>query len=118
MTSRYGMVVEDDDDLVVIFSQALEKAGFTTQVCQSGGEALEALASAVPHMIVLDLHLPGISGVDVLDYVQSDERFADTRIIVTTADPLLADTLRDRIDLVLIKPVSYRQLQQLAERFA
>jgi response regulator of citrate/malate metabolism len=37
---------------------------------------------------------------------------------VTTADPLLADSLRDGIDLVLIKPVSFRQLQELAERFA
>lgn len=112
------MVVEDDEDLVTIFSQALKKAGFVTETCRSGSEALEKLASTVPQIVVLDLHLPGISGVEVLKHIQENERFAKTNVIVTTADPLLADTLRDKIDLVLIKPVSFRQLHQLAERFA
>jgi CheY-like chemotaxis protein len=118
MTARHGLVVEDDEDLVTIFSQALKKAGFVTDICRSGGEALEKLASIVPQMIVLDLHLPGISGVDVLNHIRADDRFEKTRVIVTTADPLLADTLRDKTDIVLIKPVSFRQLHQLAERFA
>jgi CheY-like chemotaxis protein len=118
MNSRYGLVVEDDDDLMKIFSQALTSAGYRTEVCPSGTAALEKLANVIPDMIVLDLHLPGVSGVDVLRQIQADARFGKTRIIVTTADPLLADSLRDCIDLVLIKPVSFRQLQELAERFA
>lgn len=117
MTTRYGLVIEDDADLVNIFSQALKTAGFETDVCQSGTEALKKLETVVPHVIVLDLHLPGLSGVDVLKHVKAEQRFENTHIIVATADPLLADTLRDQIDLVLIKPVSFRQLQALAERF-
>lgn len=113
----YGLVVEDDTDLVTIFSQALRTAGYATDVCQSGSEALAKLEQAAPRVLVLDLHLPEVSGVDILKRVKADGRYSDTHVIVATADPLLADTLRDMTDLVLIKPVSYAQLSDMVTRF-
>jgi CheY-like chemotaxis protein len=70
-----------------------------------------------PHLVVLDLHLPGISGVEVLRQINADQRFAGMRVVITTADVQLAETLRDAADLILLKPVSYRQLADLASRF-
>lgn len=117
MTPLIGMIIEDDSDLLAIFTHALKSAGYETEVCQTGTEALRRLQQVTPHLIVLDLHLPEVSGVEVLSHIQADSRFAKTRIVVSTADPLLADTLRDKSDLVLVKPVSYRQLTDLAARF-
>lgn len=117
MIQPYGLVVEDDSDLVAIFSQALCTAGFATEICQSGADALVKLEQAPPRVLVLDLHLPEVSGVDILKYMQANGRYVNTHVIVTTADALLADTLRDMIDLVLVKPVSYAQLTNLVARF-
>ncbi|HLU08601.1 MAG TPA: response regulator [Oceanobacillus sp.] len=117
MIQPYGLVVEDDTDLVRIFSHALQTAGFETDTCQSGSEALAKLEQAPPRVLVLDLHLPEVSGVDILKHMKADGRYINTHIIVTTADPLLAESLRDMIDLVLLKPVSYAQLTDMATRF-
>jgi CheY-like chemotaxis protein len=103
MTQPYGLVIEADTDLVTIFSQALKSAAYATEVWMSHTEALAKLEQAIPRLLVLDPHLPEVSGVDILKRVQTNRRFTSTHIIVTTADPLLADTLRDMIDMVLIK---------------
>ena len=67
-------------------------------------------------MVVLDLHLPEISGETILHQIRADERLAGTSIMVATADPHLAETLRSEADLVLIKPISFGQLRDLAIR--
>jgi DNA-binding response OmpR family regulator len=117
MNQPTGLIVEDDHDLSSIFTQALKTAGYKTEVCKSGPEALDKLALMTPHLVVLDLHLPGISGVEVLRQINADQRFAGMRVVITTADVQLAETLRDAADLILLKPVSYRQLADLASRF-
>ena len=62
-----------------------------------------------------DLHLPEVSGTDLLMEIRADERLTKTRVIVATGDPYLANNLRPMADLVLIKPVGYVQLRDLAK---
>lgn len=81
-----------------------------------GRLALERLAEVVPNLVVLDLHLPYVSGVDILHQIRADERLADTQVFITTADPLIAESLRFEADLVLLKPVSFHQLRNLSSR--
>ena len=65
---------------------------------------------------MLDLYLPHASGDDILHLIRSEARLAQTRVIVATADPLMADSLQAEADLVLIKPISFSQLRDLAVR--
>jgi len=109
-----ALVVEDDEDLSVIFSEALRAAGFKTKIAQAGDVALEMLAETIPGVVVLDLHLPRVAGMDILHEIRADERLADTRVIVATAHPRMAENLRDEADLVLLKPISFSQLRDLA----
>ena len=104
--------------LALIFAQALETAGFTAGIIQDGDHALARLAVATPDIVVLDLHLPHVSGADILRLIRADERLAQTRVIVATADPRMADMLQDQPDLVLLKPISFSQLRDLAVRLA
>jgi len=62
------------------------------------------------------MHLPHVSGKQILGQIQADERFAQTRVIIATADALIAEDLRDDTDLVLLKPVSVTQLRDMASR--
>jgi DNA-binding response OmpR family regulator len=111
-----ALIIEDDVDLSTIFAEALHAAGFQTEVIRDGGDAARQLNQAQPSVVVLDLHLPHISGLDLMVQIRGDERLAETRVIITTADPRMAEMLNDQADLVLIKPISFVQLRDLASR--
>jgi len=116
MSDLLALIIEDDYDLSNIFAEALQAAGFETQIIQTGDAALVRLSSTTPNVVVLDLHLPRVGGVDILRQIRTDPRLAETRVIVTTADERLAETLREEADLVLVKPISFSQLRDLSSR--
>lgn len=116
MSDLFALIVEDDQDLAIIFAMALQDAGFQTQIVRAGDTALMWLESSTPHIVVLDLHLPRVSGQDILQQIRADERLKETKVIIATADPRMAETLQDEADLVLLKPIGFGQLRDLASR--
>ena len=117
MSKPLALVIEDHEDHTIIFNNAFEMAGFETEVIIDGAVAQQRLSETVPAVIVLDLHLPNVSGEALLHQVRADERLAGTKVIVVTADEALADKLIEGADLVLVKPVSFSHLRDLAQRF-
>ena len=115
MTKPLAFIVEDDPGLGEVFSLSL-KDKFETEISSDGNAALTRLEQIIPDIVVLDLHLPGVSGTELLRHIQSEKRFATTRVILCTADAHEANTLRDEVDIVLLKPVSPTQLRELATR--
>ncbi len=113
-----ALVIEDHPDIADIFVRSLSEAGFETTLFQDGFDALKYLRTTTPAVVSLDLHLPEISGMDILREIRDDERLADTRVILVTADQHLAKTVEKDADLVLLKPVSFTQLRDLAARIA
>lgn len=116
MTTKSALIIEDDEDLAEIFTQSLRAAQFETETIRNGQEALTHLRANVPDVIVLDLHLPQVSGEDILQEIRADDRLANSRVIIATADALRAEYLRGKADLVLVKPISMAQLRDLAAR--
>ena len=111
-----ALVIEDDRKLAAIFAQAINMAGFDSEIIYQGQSALTRLADSSPQLVLLDLHLPGGSGQEILRYIRLESRLARTKVIIGTADPLLAEELQADADLVLIKPISFSQLRELATR--
>jgi len=118
MCHRSALIIEDNLDLAVVFAQALQAAGYATGIIEDGSQALARLAVATPDIVVLDLHIPLASGAEILRQIRADARLDKTRVIVATADSRVPDVLREQADLVLIKPVSFSQLRDLAARFS
>lgn len=116
MTLPRAWIIEDDPKLAFIFAEALRAAQFETETVQDGRAARELLSGPPPALVILDLHLPYLSGKDLLYFIRGDKRFAQTRIMLTTADTILAESLREEADLVLLKPISPAQLRDLAQR--
>lgn len=116
MNNPLALIIEDDLPHANLFSEALQKAGFEIEVIRDGQVAISRLAEITPALVVLDLHLPHISGADILSYIRKDARLMKTRVLLASADPQMASMLRDKADLVLIKPISYFQLKELAMR--
>ena len=112
-----AIIIEDNEDQNLVFTTALEQAGYYTESIQDGAKAQKRLGEVIPKVVVLDLHLPGIDGEKLLNQIRSDRRLTKTRVILATADALLASSLQSQADFVFLKPISYSQLNQLAIRF-
>lgn len=116
MEKPLAFIIEDDEDLNTIFSTALKAAGYMVEAFQDGQNALDKLEELIPSIVILDLHLPHISGDQILKRIRENDRLDQTKVILTTADHQMAATLESQVDLVLIKPISYKQLRELAVR--
>lgn len=110
MSQLSVLIIEDDPKLCVIYQTALRQAGFQTEIDTTGDHFSNRLSSAVPDLVILDIHLPYASGKDILKQIRSDESWANTVVIVTTADLFLSKPLEKQADYVLIKPVSVARL--------
>jgi len=110
------MIIEDDRDTVALFRHVLDLAGFVTEMALRGEKALERLEIISPDLILLDLHLVGVPGGEILKKIRSDDRLKDAAVIVVTGYPQMAVELELETDLILYKPVSLDQLLNLIKR--
>jgi two-component system, response regulator len=89
------LIVDDNPDEIVITRRVLAKMGceVKTESSEGGEEALESLRNCkdLPAVILLDLKMPGLSGIDMLRRIRSDERLKQIPIIVVTSSALEAD---------------------------
>lgn len=114
-----ALIVEDEPDLQWIFSEAFAYSGFEVTIAKDGCQALEFLRDSVPHVVVLDLHMPKCSGDEVLEHMRQSGQLNQIYVIVVTGDALAGRFLdRHLVDLVLIKPVDPVALVVLAKRVA
>jgi CheY-like chemotaxis protein len=115
MTKPLVFVIEDDPQLSQIFTLTLGEL-FDVEAITDGMQALRRLSEVVPHLVVLDINLPGVSGAEILHTIRADSRLDTTRVILATANSRQADELQDKADIVLLKPISIMQLRDFAER--
>ncbi|HUF48037.1 MAG TPA: response regulator transcription factor [Vicinamibacterales bacterium] len=108
------LVVEDEADIAGLIKHALERSGdATVEVVESGDAALESVASRPPDLMILDLNLPVMSGLDVCRLVRARPKTATLPIIMLTARLSEADRVAG-LDLgaddYITKPFSLREL--------
>lgn len=115
--SEIALIIEDDEDLAHIYSEALRGVGFEVEHIADGKAARERLkAGSAPFLILLDMHLPHVTGGELLTGIKQDGRFDKTLVIITTADARMGESYRDQADFVMIKPISFVQLRDLTAR--
>lgn len=113
------LIIEDNESIANMYSDALVIAGFETQIMRDGKLAMEHLNSATPELIILDMNLPHVSGHYILKHIRADERLKRTPIIIATANSVIAGALSSDLtdnDFLLIKPIEISTLQNLARR--
>jgi CheY-like chemotaxis protein len=116
--NKLALIIEDDEDLANIFAEALRGVGFEVEIVADGKAGQERLFGdqPTPFLILLDMHLPHVSGAELLMQTKEEERFNDTTIIITTADARMGEIYGSQVDFVLIKPISFVQLRDLTSR--
>lgn len=76
------LFIDDDQFLTTLYRTRLSSEGYLVDVANSGSEALEKLNHFIPELIVLDLNMPGINGVDVLKQLRARPSLACTAVII------------------------------------
>ncbi len=80
------LIIEDDADIAAVARHALEREGsFEVRVCHDGISGLDEARNGRPDLILLDLNLPGMDGMDVCRRLRAEESTRDTAIIMLTA---------------------------------
>lgn len=116
MEKPFALIIEDDRDISALFRHVLDIGGYHTEIILHGTEAIQRLDSVRPDIVLLDLHLPGVSGTQILEHVRADERLKSVPVVVITAYARDAESLSFEPDLVLMKPVNLEQLSNLVQR--
>lgn len=85
MTGQLILIVEDEADIVELLKFNLEKEGYRTEVARTGEEGLEKARKASPDLILLDLMLPGLDGLEVCKVLRANEATRSIPVIMLTA---------------------------------
>ena len=107
------LVVDDDRDIRDLVTFKLEQAGYEVRQAEDGLQALEAVREWSPDLVVLDVMMPGLSGVDVTRELRADPATAATPVILLTAKAQEADVETGFVsgaDDYVVKPFSPREL--------
>lgn len=115
--SHQTLIAEDDPALRNLFTKIFTYAGFEVKCVADGDLALQSLTTARPDVMLLDIQMPGASGLQIMDYLHRSHLIEHIHVIVVTANPHLAESsVMGYADLVLIKPVDVNALVTLAQR--
>jgi len=107
------VVIEDEDDIRELIRYNLEKDGYRVLGARSGEEGLALVRSALPNLVMLDLMLPGIDGLQVCREIKADERLKAIPIVMVTArgeEPDVVSGLELGADDYVSKPFSPKVL--------
>lgn len=85
--ARHILVVDDDPQTLKIAKAALEHDGYTVRTASSGEKALEEIQSFQPHLILLDVSMPGLNGIETLMKIRDKERYTSVIFLSGKSDP-------------------------------
>lgn len=118
MTQPLALIIEDDPKLSTLYETVVTQAGYKTEIIRRGDEALKRLSFVSPRLILLDLHLPYVSGIELLKVIRATETLAKIPVIVLTADLYLAESAEELADYVVIKSFGVSRLRELVTKLA
>ncbi len=93
-TLPYILLVEDNETNITTFSDYLQVRGYEVQIARTGHEVLERLAESTPDLVLLDIQMPGMDGLEVMQQVRANEQWRDLPIIALTALAMSGDRER------------------------
>ncbi len=109
-----ALVIDDNRRTADALQQMLEVLGVEARVSYGSGPALEILRTRTPRLILLDINMPGVDGLEILAYLRREPRLAPVPVIVITSDdqPETHErVMRGGATAMLIKPATLNALE-------
>jgi CheY-like chemotaxis protein len=107
------LVVDDDAETRMLFARRLEHEGYRVSQASDGGQAIERIADRDPDLVLLDIQMPGLNGLEVLTRVRAEHTARELPVIMATAnqdDEMLERALALGANDYIVKPFSSRVL--------
>ena len=120
MTSAQILVVEDNDRNMRLFCDVLQASGYRTLEATTGESAVELALEHQPDLVLMDIQLPDIDGVEALARLRADERSASLPVLALTAQAMEGDRerfLAAGFDCYLSKPVDIAEFVATVKRY-
>lgn len=114
------LCVEDNPTNMLLVARIIEAEGYTLLQSARGDKALAMLQEIVPDLVLLDINVPGLDGLELAREMRQDPRLQNVPIIATTANVLVGDRercLEAGCDEYMPKPLDIRRLRQLIRSF-
>ncbi len=113
------MIIEDEADAAEMFAEMMRVGGFRVLKMFSSEPAIPSIASEKPDVVILDVMMPDISGLEVLRFMRRDPELAAIPVIVVSAKSMPSDIktgIEAGASLYLTKPVGFLDLKQAVDR--
>jgi two-component system cell cycle response regulator DivK len=114
------LIVEDNELNMKLFRDLLEAHGYETLESRDGAEALKVARQSRPDLVLMDIQLPEVSGLEVAKWMKEDDKLRDIPIIAVTAFAMKGDEEKIReggCEAYLAKPISLTNFLETVERY-
>jgi CheY-like chemotaxis protein len=113
------VVVEDEADAAEMFAEMMRVSGYRVVKSYSSAPAIDIIADEMPDIVILDVMMPDISGLEVLKFMRNDPKLEKIPVIVVSAKSMPTDIkigMDAGASVYLTKPVGFLDLKQAVEK--
>jgi DNA-binding response OmpR family regulator len=107
------IILEDDKELGEAFAEIFEIEGYAVTLLRDGQDILDQISTHQPELMILDLQLPHVSGLEVLSIIRQESAFEALKVVVVSADIRASKVSATLADRVLLKPVTVDRLLEV-----
>ena len=114
------MIIEDNDLNMKLFGDLLDVSGYRTLKFPDGRNAIENVRRNMPDLVLIDIQLPEVSGLDVIQWLKAEDDLRDIPIIAVTAFAMKGDEEKIRrtgCDAYISKPIVVREFIATVKRY-
>jgi len=117
--SRTVLIIEDEADAAELFAEMMRVSGFRVLKTSSSAPAITMMIEEKPDVVILDIMMPEVSGLDILRLMRRDPKLARIPVVVVSAKSMPADVkngMEAGASTYLTKPVGFLELKDAVER--
>ncbi|MBT3401139.1 MAG: response regulator [Rhodospirillaceae bacterium] len=118
--SKTVLIVEDNELNMKLFHDLLEAQGYATLQTKDGREALKLAREHRPDLVLMDIQLPEVSGLEVTKWIKEDENLREIPVIAVTAFAMKGDEEKIRqggCEAYIAKPISVSEFLATVQKF-
>ncbi|HSO12802.1 MAG TPA: response regulator [Anaerolineales bacterium] len=119
MDQKTVLIIEDEEDAAELFAEMMRVSGFRVLKTSKSAPAISMMTTDKPDIVLLDIMMPEVSGLDILRQMRRDPNLANIPVIMVTAKGMPADIkngMEAGASTYLTKPVGFQELKGAVER--
>jgi len=119
MNQKTVLIIEDEEDAAELFAEMRRVSGFHVRKTSTSTPALSMMTAEKPDVVILDIMMPEISGLDILRQMRRDPALANIPVVIVSATTMPADIkngMEAGASIYLTKPVGFLELKEAVVR--